>query len=337
MVTVGDPGNAKDPKTSCGSVARAYRIGKYEVTNAQYAEFLNAVDPNGTNPNNVYNGKMGSDARGGISFDAGGAVGSKYSTRANMADKPVNFLSWYDALRLANWLHNGQPTDGSGTEDGAYDMSRGADVVRKEGAKYWLPSEDEWYKAAYYRGGGSAAGYWTYPTGSHILNYRRSFVQAVDTGDVGNLGDGRDGPDRFYPGNTPVPYGKHVNWGLHADWDSDGDGTAEDGNVTTVGTNGDPSPYGTFDQGGNVYEWNETFRTGTSGARCLRGGAWNNSCGLVGLTGSYRFGHTPSTETDWIGFRVASGIPDMSSVPSRKTVGARTSPSPPKSTSHSDD
>ena len=51
-----------------GSVANIYRISKYEVTNDQYTEFLNAVDPMGTNPNSVYFFRMGSDPRGGIAF-----------------------------------------------------------------------------------------------------------------------------------------------------------------------------------------------------------------------------------------------------------------------------
>src|SRR4029453_19299266 len=47
-VTVGNPGNAADTPAancfaaSCGSVPGAYDIGKYELTNAEYAEFLNA-------------------------------------------------------------------------------------------------------------------------------------------------------------------------------------------------------------------------------------------------------------------------------------------------------
>ena len=45
-VLVGDPGNACDtryPAECLGAVDDAYRISKYEITNAEYAEFLNAV------------------------------------------------------------------------------------------------------------------------------------------------------------------------------------------------------------------------------------------------------------------------------------------------------
>jgi len=63
------------------------------------------------------------------------------------------YVSLYNALRFANWVQNVQPTGlqtASTTENGAYDISLGDNVVRKSGALVWLPNEDEWYKAAYY-------------------------------------------------------------------------------------------------------------------------------------------------------------------------------------------
>ena len=47
-INVNDPGNANDTHgADYGGVDYAYRISKHEVTNAQYAEFLNSVDPSG--------------------------------------------------------------------------------------------------------------------------------------------------------------------------------------------------------------------------------------------------------------------------------------------------
>ena len=43
-------------------------------------------------------------------------------------------------------------------------------ITRNAGATYFIPSENEWYKAAYYKGGGTNAGYWTYPTQSNVGN-----------------------------------------------------------------------------------------------------------------------------------------------------------------------
>jgi hypothetical protein len=75
---------------------------KLELTNQQYTEFQNSVDPSGSNPNSVPNSSMGSNARGGISFTSGNASGSKYATKTNMGDKPVNYVSCFDAARVSN-------------------------------------------------------------------------------------------------------------------------------------------------------------------------------------------------------------------------------------------
>jgi formylglycine-generating enzyme required for sulfatase activity len=98
-----------------------------------------------------------------------GSLGSySYGTIAGREDMPVNYVSWYDSLRFANWLHNGQPTgaqDNTTTEDGAYDMSLGSSVVRKAGATVFLSSEDEWYKAAYCDS--VSMSYFDYPAGTN--------------------------------------------------------------------------------------------------------------------------------------------------------------------------
>ena len=90
---------------------------------------------------------------------------------------PVYDVSWGDAARFCNWLQNGQPTGAEGagtTETGAYTLNGATTnaalmaVTRNAGATYFIPSENEWYKAAYYdpnKPGG--AGYWTYPTQSN--------------------------------------------------------------------------------------------------------------------------------------------------------------------------
>jgi len=166
-VTVGNANNPADPLTGYGAVDHAYQIGKYEVTNAQYAACLNAVDPGGTNPHGIYNANMGSHLSGGISYNSGAPGGEKYSVRSNMADKPVNYVSWYDAARFANWMHNGQ--GGGGTENGVYNLNGATSGIftAQPGATVWLPSENEWYKGAYYDptpGAGGGDNYWLYAT-----------------------------------------------------------------------------------------------------------------------------------------------------------------------------
>ena len=292
---MGDPGNPPDQlytydnpnNLRFGAVDYTYRISKHEVTNDQYAEFLNAVDPMGTNPNGVYSSNMGSSPRGGIAFDAGAASGSKYSTKTNMGNKPVNNVQFVDAMRFTNWLENGQPSGGSGTETGVYTIGNGVNETRAPGATFFIPSEDEWYKAAYYQPaaqGGDTDHYWFYPTTS---NAPPTIATANAVGDISNPGT------------------KVANYNAGADWNG------LDGNVTTVGSAGAGSMsfYGTFDQAGNVWEWNEAVIR--SSYRGLRGGDWITHFGV--LEASNRFDGNPYHEFDVIGFRVAS-IPEPSSL-----------------------
>lgn len=161
---VNDINNSND-SSGYGSVNYEYVIAQYLVTNCEYAAFLNAVAA--TDTHNLYNISMGSDARGGITRS--GSSGSyTYSVKTNMGNKPVNYVSWFDCARYCNWLHNNK---GNGsTETGAYTIPDGrtsGDVVPSNNdAKYHLPTENEWYKAAYYKGGGTNAGYWSYATQS---------------------------------------------------------------------------------------------------------------------------------------------------------------------------
>lgn len=156
-----------------GTVAYQYYIQKYEVTNSEYANFLNKIASN-TDTYNCYNTSMGSDSRGGI-LRSGISGSYSYTTKTNMSNKPVNFISWFNAARFCNWLHNNMPSglqNINTTESGAYYLNgtlSDATITRLSGAKYSLPTEDEWYKAAYYKGGSSNAGYWNYATQSDLI------------------------------------------------------------------------------------------------------------------------------------------------------------------------
>src|SRR5688500_15448430 len=77
-VAIGNPGNAGDLQINgtFGAVPYSFRIGKFEVTNAQYAEFLNGADPTGVNSLSLYNTRMSSSALGGIIFRSDAADGS---------------------------------------------------------------------------------------------------------------------------------------------------------------------------------------------------------------------------------------------------------------------
>ena len=285
-VTVGDPGNTADTAPAgYGAVATSFQIMKYEWTTSQYVDFLNSVDANGTNPNSVYNTNMGSDARGGISFTSGAASGSKYAAKTNMGDKPVNFVDWFDAARVSNWLMNGA-TGTSSTETGAYTLNNainGNAPAVNSGATFYVPTEDQWYKAAYYKGGSTNAGYWNYATQS---NSAPTAVTAGSTG-IGSAGS----------------TGNFANYNTAADWNS------QDGNVTTVGTNGGASAYGAFDMSGNLSEWNDLTGAAAS-SRGLRGGMWEDFASSF-LSSSVRNsldGSITDNDGSGLGFRLASPV-----------------------------
>ena len=175
-VPIGDAGN--DPLFLSGqwpyaSVPYNFKIGKYEVTVGQYTEFLNSVAA--SDPYNLYHLSMGSvesrpclncvpDPPANIINRFGVDGNYTYSVIGN-PNLPVVYVGSNDIRRFANWLHNGA-TVNSDTEKGAYMMSTGG-WYRSPQAKWWIPTDHEWAKAAYYKAGGINSGYWLYPTQSN--------------------------------------------------------------------------------------------------------------------------------------------------------------------------
>lgn len=248
-VLVGNPGNAPDQNYGAGqfgAVAEPFRIGTFEVTNDQYVDFLNAVADADTH--GLYKtfpkGEPLGIARSGVNGNFA------YSVKPNMGNKPANAVNFWDAARFCNWLHNDQPTGSQGpgtTEDGAYALNGvtnpvNAAIQRSPGAKWFVPTEDQWYKAAYHQPvalGGDGDDYWLYPTRS---NQVPAIATANSVGDVSN------------PGPNVANYAEGADWnGLN-------------GNLTTAGSAGELSKsfYGTFDQAGNVWEWTESIVRGYS-------------------------------------------------------------------------
>jgi formylglycine-generating enzyme required for sulfatase activity len=178
MVMVGDTNNSQD-NTGYGSVSNVYWIGKYLVTNDEYCAFLNAVAK--ADPRQLFNQYMtivpNPIIRSGTSGNYVYTVRTRIvnSVTASYGNKPVYRVNWFNAARYCNWLHNGKPTgsqNASTTEDGAYTLngqnSSAAGIGRNPFALYHIPTQNEWYKAAYYKGGGTNAGYWEYATQSNI-------------------------------------------------------------------------------------------------------------------------------------------------------------------------
>ena len=149
----------------------------------------------GTDSHLLYNSNMGSDARGGI-FQSGSIGSFTYGVKTNMGNKPINFVSFWDATRFTNWLHNGQTSgaqDNTTTEDGAYFLNGATNpnnvlILREPHATWFLPTEDQWYKAAFHQPageGGDSDDYWLYPTAS---NSEPTVATANGVGDISNSG-----------------------------------------------------------------------------------------------------------------------------------------------------
>ena len=189
----------------------------------------------------LYTHIMSTNSNGGINFNGGAANGSKYQVKPGSDNNPVTFVSFFDAMRFTNWLQNGQ---GSGsTESGVYTIGSGYSETRNPSATYFIPSEDEWYKAAYHKNDGVTASYWRFPTSTDATPYS-------------------DQP----PGSGSPTQSNTMNIrdddGIANGYD---DGYAVTGSTSTSSTQNyltdvgaytaSLSPYGTFDQGGNVWEW----------------------------------------------------------------------------------
>jgi len=278
MRTIQNRGNANS-SAGMGSVPYFYDISATEVTNDQYVEFLGAVGA--TNPNGIFDGRMASNVLGGI-VQSGSPGGFQYSVKPGFGNRPVTFVSWWSAARFMNWLHNGELTDPASLETGSYNLNNatsGAPVPRNPGATYFLPSLNEWYKAAFHTGGLSSTAYTLYGTNSNTQP-----TAAVTNVTLANRAN-------FNSANGSL-------------------GAIDVGSYTNSG-----SFYGLFDTMGNVIEMTDTVNTASTTQYRGVGGAWNttssnllaqyssNPTSIVGLT--------TTSASNSLGFRVAA-VPEPS-------------------------
>jgi formylglycine-generating enzyme len=257
FVTIGNAGNAgeqsrlaqyADP-TYYGGVDYAYQIGKYEVTENQWDAVV-AAD------------------RSDLLDDAGYWSGNQ----------PVASITWNQVAMFCNWLTSGSVRQGAYTvnSSGAVTGINRDNAERIYGTVYVMPTENEWYKAAYYdpsKGGTRVPGYWDYPTKQDAPNVPDGIDFAGDTTFDAVC---RDGYDQRHPND--------------------------------VDNAGVPSAYGTVGQGGNVDEWNETA-SGT--LRRVRGGYWN--CSSSCMQSSSHYQSVPHGESFSFGFRVVC-VPEPGSI-----------------------
>ncbi|MBX9578022.1 MAG: formylglycine-generating enzyme family protein [Chthoniobacterales bacterium] len=310
-VAVKDQGNQNDPDTGFGMVIQEYSIAQTEVTARQYCNYLNVV-ATGDNYLLFYNEKMGSDPN--VASIKREVIDDKnqYSVivdeQGDRGNFPIVHVNLYQAARFCNWLQN-QNTPGlkddALTERGAYTLNgkSSGPIARNPGAVWFIPTENEWYKSAYYKGGGLKEGYWNFANRSdwapsHSLNGGENSANYCSSSYT------KKGP----PYLTPVDYFKQ-----------------------SVGT------YNTYDMSGNVAEWvaTEENQGGSPLKYVARGGSWKSlyygaafrskfdvaNWGLE-LSKSSRPAYDPAQGYDNIGFRVATSLIVNSAPPDKAAPGA---------------
>jgi len=250
--------------TGFGSVGYVYELATTEVTNAQYAEFLNAVDPTGANLRALYPPEMATEVWAGIDLVPTNPDGTKFVTDPTAANWPAIPMTFWGAVRFVNWMHNGQGS--SDVQGGAYTLEGGSfpsnahTVVRNSSAKFFVPTENEWYKAAYYDG--AADTWYDYPEASNTITSCALPSRLAGT----------------------------------ANCDFSVGGPSDVGTYTA-----EPGLYGIFDMGGNALEWTETISS--FGQREARGGSWSKGVDFNASSFTYDGLHTTAQEPG-VGFRI---------------------------------
>jgi formylglycine-generating enzyme len=265
FVTVGNAGNADDTSTDlwyrfAGGVPYVFRMGVYEIPEEAITK---------------------ATASGMTNVTAG----------AWSAQQPAANLLWYEAMAFANWLNTSagyQPAYNL-TFNGSWSMNLwssgdawqlgGQNLYRHKNAHYFLPSDDEWYKAGYHKNDGVTGNYWDFPTGSNAVPNGIGFNGDTDFTAVFSQ-------NGYFP---PAPH-----------------------NVNNVGA---PSPYGTYGQGGNIWEWNEDELSQPNdspvGPHVLQGGYYDTTSDSMKAYWQSSSGGIASSSSR-VGFRVAS-IPEPGS------------------------
>ncbi len=330
FVRITHPGNAPwmgtnpptqgDDAIGRGGVNYEYNIGRYEVTTSQWVQFFNAAyDRPAGQPNLPWlTPPTFWGAQGTTPINASNPNARRWQVPAGNEMRAVGNISWRMAAMYCNFLHNGGAVAGGVTPrenflSGAYDVSTfgpngmggfADQPTRSPGARYFIPSRDEWIKAAHYdphRYGPNQGGYWEYS------NSTDAWIPGGPPGAHINLPPGPSGP------NPDGPLAQ-ANYG----WDEfrfPGYGSPF---AVPLGAYPDvQSPWGLLDVAGATAEWTEQISYGTfegPDARYVEGSHWNGAPGY-GLGDSISFSPgqlAPYLSAFDFGFRVASVVPGPS-------------------------
>jgi formylglycine-generating enzyme required for sulfatase activity len=259
---------ATNPTSGYGIVNNAYRMGTYEITNDQWTKFKAAYGAVTGVPTYAYDADF-------------------YDYGTGITDVPTNRVSWYEAAQFVNWLNTSTGhqaaykfTGTIHTSDYAMatwsdaEASGGTNLYRHKDAFYFLPTEDEWVKAAYWNG-------------TELQTYATKAGESLTQGDVVS----GTGWNYYHNRYATDPYGS---------WDV-GSGSQElNGTYDMMGNIWEwmENPYTTGD-----------YVAGSS--RWLRGGFWDAESDF--FVSSSRSTNSPAYESYLIGFRVAS-VPEPGSI-----------------------
>jgi formylglycine-generating enzyme required for sulfatase activity len=340
---------APPPCLTVGGVGYTYGIGEFEITVSQYVTFLNTVDRAGKNLHDLYNDDMQPTVwpkYGSVRYTSSASLGAHYSVAyPEWAQKPFNFGDFRRGARFVNSLYNGKvlskvaSTSGGfkyvsyqvrlspQTERGMYDMASKT-PERGKSSGFVLPSNNEWVKAAYYdpKHGGTDS-YWAYPTGpfdppnpsvlnpttGDVVNSTTQPLSTYNPNDPQSSVDTPGSPAGSAPNWCPAQAGPDCEQIFPPDLAQGVDLPSQYmANVSTVGQTKTPSPWGTYDQGGNVVEILDTLAPQPPGYNFLRD--WRYYHGGVANAPAYQveisaFGYFPGDPEfhlayPWLGFRV---------------------------------
>jgi hypothetical protein len=262
FVDIGNPNNPADDTGApnpAGTVPYVYRMGKYEISRDMITK-ANTEDP--------------------LEI----TLYDMTSYGGNGADKPATGVSWNEAARFINWLNTSedftpaykfavQPGEDGYNANANIELWESGDpgynsenLFRNDLAAYFLPSVDEWYKAAYHDPSGS---YFDYPTGSDTAPDPVASGTVEDTAVYQQATS--TGPADITLAGGLSPYGTMGQGGNVWEWEE--------------------SEY-------------DLDNNSAGSLRGLRGGYWYSVSG--GLRASVRYAGVPSYEDSLIGFRVAS-------------------------------
>ncbi len=282
--------------TGRGSVGYEYSIGRFEVTTAQWVEFYNAAfarpDPLPIPAGTVF---LPPVSWGAITDPGYAGPGTRWIVNPNVAGAGMRGVpvSWRTAAIYCNWLHNGKSTDAAAFMSGAYDVSTFSasdfptftdQASRSPGARYWIPSWDEWLKAVHYDPlkpnlDGSLGGWWQGPLGSDALPLYGPPAGFPNGSAANQANSDWSGPN--FPGRL-VPLGSYPNA---------------------------QTPWGLLDAAGGTGEWTESIYTVQSRmSRISEGSEWDDDASgdeIFLLGGTFR----PNTSSTDIGLRIATSIP----------------------------